>query len=107
MEKRSGDRVNLKTRVLYGTSKPLTHVSRMVNLSESGFFISTNQTFEPGTELNFIIKAGETYLNGRGVVVREEKVPQSLFASHSEYGMGIRFTEVNQELLSLYRSRKT
>ncbi len=103
-EKRKSKRVPLRVIVRYGISIPPEHTAFLTDFSKGGVNIKTNRVFKPGTKLFMEIEIDGRVLNAEGVVVWAKQVPQAL-SRIIRNGMGIKFTELDREILTLYNSR--
>ena len=71
-----------------GTQNALTE-----DLSASGFFIKTQQVFQPGTILNISLKGPSDTIEMSCRVVWARKVPSKLFHLTNKNGMAVLITE--------------
>ena len=94
-EKSHHDRVRVRLKVSYGlTSADCTAAAE--NISESGMYINTNQTFKPGTRLILQIEFPDRLCVHRGEVVWAIQAPEHL-RGELICGMGIRFLKARPE----------
>ncbi len=103
-EKRKSKRVPLRVIVRYGLSCPPEHTAFLTDLSDGGVNIKTNRVFTPGTRLVMEIEVDDTVFNAEGVVVWAKKVPPAL-SRIMRNGMGIRFTRLDRDVLTIYASK--
>jgi len=103
-EKRISPRVNIRSTVYYGTTGDTPHTAFMVDLSDTGICIKTNNVYKPGTKVFVKIDTKEEVYKAEGIVAWAKKVPPRL-ATLVKNGMGIRFTTIDRGLVDLYRNR--
>jgi len=100
-EKRDSRRVAFRNVVRFGPKTPAEFTSFAVDLSETGVCIKTVKVFRPGTKLYITIEFDGKPFHCEGVVMWAKKAPPSL-VRHVKNGMGIRFTEVDYDLIKIY-----
>lgn len=103
-EKRISPRVSIRSTVFYGTSKETPHTAFMVDMSDTGICIKTNNVFRPGTKVFMKIATKDRDYMAEGVVAWAKRVPPRL-ATLVKNGMGVRFTTIDRDLIKLYRDR--
>ncbi|MBI5560812.1 MAG: PilZ domain-containing protein [Deltaproteobacteria bacterium] len=104
--KRTTNRIVFRYTVRYGPRKPPEFVSFVTNLSDTGLCIKTNNVFSPGTHIYMVIELpGNLSFNAEGTVMWAKKAPPGL-VRHVKNGMGIKFTQVDDGLLTIYRTKK-
>lgn len=103
--KRTTNRIAFRYTVRYGPKIPPEFTSFITNLSDTGLCIKTNKVYSPGTKLYLIIEAAGSAFNAEGIVVWAKSTSPSL-VRHVKNGMGIKFTQVDEGLLRLYRAKK-
>ena len=104
-EKRISKRVGFRSIVKYGPTHPPEHTSFVVDLSDTGVCIRTNKVFKPGTKLHLNFELDEKTAYRAAGIVQWAKVAPGGLARIVKTGMGIRFTQMERGLLSLYREK--
>ncbi|MEE8537890.1 MAG: response regulator [Acidobacteriota bacterium] len=82
-------------------------LGNILNLSETGLFVETNDALEPGTllELELRLPGTSDLLSIRGLVARRHRL-----AGKVQYGLGVKFQEMNahnRELIQTYIKNET
>jgi Tfp pilus assembly protein PilZ len=110
MEKRKVTRVAFRNAVHVDPNKSPENIlfttSFTTDISERGTHVKTNRIYRPGTKLYLIIETSNKSYEAEGIVVWAKKVPPRLVRVVKN-GMGIRFTNVCQELVDLYIEKLT
>ncbi|MFQ5427799.1 MAG: PilZ domain-containing protein [Thermodesulfobacteriota bacterium] len=104
IELRTSKRIPFRNNVRYGLTDPPQFLSFITDFSDTGIYIKTNKIFTPGTKLFLVIETGEGDFKAKGVVAWAKKAPPHL-VRHMKSGMGIKFTEVDQRLVEIYKQR--
>jgi hypothetical protein len=74
------------------------------DVSESGVCIKTNYVFDEGTKLNIRLETNGKKFDGTGIVMWSKQVPKGLDRVVKN-GMGIRFTQIDEEFLEMCREK--
>ncbi len=104
-EKRFSKRVAFRNVVRFGPKNPPEFTSFLLDLSDTGVCIKTNNIFRPGTKLYLSIEVDGRAYGAEGVVMWAKKAPPGL-VRHVKNGMGVKFTKVDEELIELYKKKK-
>jgi Tfp pilus assembly protein PilZ len=97
-------RVILRNHVHFGPHSPPAHSSFLSDLSDKGAAIMTNWAYEPGTKLYMAIEAAGDIYGAEGVVVWTKRITPG-FVQLVKTGMGVRFTDVDEELVNFYEEK--
>jgi len=103
-DKRQSKRLPLNYNARIGKKNKPGRISFITDISEGGVCLKTNTVFAPGTEVCLVITIEKISYEIEGVVAWGNKVPPAI-AHQVKGSMGIRFTEVNKELLDLYNEK--
>jgi hypothetical protein len=74
-------------------------------MSDTGICIKTNNVFPPGTKVHISVDVDGDLFKAEGVVMWAKIVPPGLVRMIKN-GMGIKFTNMEPELLSYYNRKK-
>lgn len=97
------DRVKRTCKVRYGRGRALRHVALLTDFSDTGAFIKTTEVYEVGTNINVLIEVDGKKFKASGEVVWSSDVPRSFFKDETKHGLGVRFTEVDDEFIEFYK----
>ena len=104
IEHRESKRIPLRSKIKYGIANRLENVAICSDLSETGVCIRTNNILEQGTKILMRIEFDGRNFDAEGVVMWARQVPKGL-EKVKKSGMGVRFTEVDEELINIYVKR--
>ena len=97
-------RVPFRFIVMYGKTKPLEYKSYIADLSDTGVYLKTNRVFDPGTHIYMSIEVHNESFECEGMVRWAKRVPPGL-ERVTRCGMGIKFKEVPQGLIDIYKGK--
>ena len=101
---RESKRVRIVCRVRYGDNPELEFEGEVKDLSDSGLCIESHDLYDKGTKLKMVVSHVGTEYKAEGEVMWSVQVPKALEGVR-KYGMGVRFTQVDEALLELYWKR--
>ncbi|MBE9531628.1 MAG: PilZ domain-containing protein [Proteobacteria bacterium] len=97
-------RVPFRVLVKYGLARPLQFNSFITDISDSGVYLKANKVFKPGAKLLMTIEVNGDSFDCEGTVSWSKKVLPGMERSLKS-GMGIRFSLIPKELLSIYTEK--
>ena len=103
-DKRQSKRLPFNHDAKIGKKNQPGRISFITDISDGGICLKTNTVFAPGTMVYILITIDGVSYEVEGIVAWGNNAPPAL-AHQVKGSMGIRFTEINKELLALYNDK--